>query len=64
MGRGGLEIIGLVRFAEVQAACPRVAISIAAAGPGSALAHKAAVLRQVQQPPLDPLPLTRRPPFE
>ena len=64
MGRDGREIIGVVRFAEVQAACRRAAISVAAPGSGSALSHEAAVLRQVRQPLLDPLPLTRRSPFE
>ena len=64
MGGGGLEIIGVVRFAEVQAACPPVATSVAGPGSGSALSHEAAVLRRVRQPRLDPLPLTPRSPFE
>jgi hypothetical protein len=61
---GGLEIIGVVRFAEVQAGSPRVAISVAAPGSRAALSHEAALLRQVRQPQLDPLPLTGRSPFE
>jgi hypothetical protein len=62
MDRGGLKIIGVVWLAEVPAARPRVAL--AAPASGSALSHAAAVLRQVRQSRLDPLPLTRRSPFE
>jgi hypothetical protein len=61
---GGLEIIRVVRFAEVQAGCPCIASSVAAPGSGSALSHEAAVLRQVRQPRPDPLPLTGHSPFE
>jgi hypothetical protein len=64
MGRGGLEIMVVVRFAAGQAACARVEMSVAALASGSALSHKAAVLRRVAQPRLDPLPLTRCSPFE
>jgi hypothetical protein len=61
---GGLEIIGVVRLAEMQAGSRRVAISVAAPGSGAALSHEAAVLREVRQPRCDPLPLTGSSPFE